>query len=282
MNINRPSVQKANRRIRDRKRAQHSRDRLRELKAWLGNNYPNITVEEFKSMQNFQKKQRNEEVSQEMIAELASTWKSIQAKAANRNQEPSPNRAEFFEGIQRSLHPLVEVSQSHIKNAGVGVIVSRWYPYCPPGVIYRFHGAMHTGYEVPPGDCIQLNHHTHLVLKLDHPTEEKRYYPANYVNRPISRLLRGEDYLSKVNIELYETQNLRNSNSTMTCKYVTVTEKVRTGHELLMPYGFQYRITDNPPNSLVEDNIRSSSTSEGGSDGREEEERSHKRGRLGR
>ena len=214
-----------------------------------------------------------------MIAEIASGWKTIKAKAENKNYDPTNIRLEFFMGVQKSPYPIVEVSESHIKNAGVGVIASQWYPYCPAGVIFPFCGQIHTGTDVPKRDCVKLNHRSHILLDLDHPAEEKKHFPANYVNRPISHQLTGDAYLAKVNLELFNTQNLRASNCSMKSRYVEVVNKVPSDHELLVPYGFLYQMAEHHPHSTDRGDNLPPAGNPGADESGEEEKRSKKRPR---
>jgi len=152
---------------------------------------------------------------------------------------------EFFKDLQATPYPLFERRTSNIKGAGMGVFVTRWYPWAPSGSILWFHGALVTD-TASPCDYIYINKTWKLQLT---SYEEPPLHLANFVNNQLSPVLNRAEVEARlwplVVRQNYQMTNCRiigrmhEESRTHTYRLETVL-RVPTGMELLTAYGTHY------------------------------------------
>jgi len=158
-------------------------ERDSDLAEKLGQAGLEVSLAQYKSMASYQKRQGRGDLGLDKIARVACTWNHILLHAKGNMLRDKQLR--FFKRIQYSGSMLLEVRPSLIKNAGLGVFVANWYPFCPPGVVFSYVGLKITGPPFPKGDSVHINKRTRLLqIERDHPLGLKHLYPANYITAP--------------------------------------------------------------------------------------------------
>ena len=227
-----------------------------ELKDWIKATSPDIPPKDFVAMARHQIKQKRYTLSNEVLAKLTRTWITMQQMARTDGVIFLSQRIDYFLRLQKGTYPLLEVKPSLIKGAGLGVFVTTWFPYCPMGAPFPFAGPV-VGPPFPDCDSIYISKDKRKLLKQDHPPAERGWDAANYINRPLSKDLTGREYSRRLDNPLVVKQNMRRSNCSISGMLVKTKNPIPAGHELLVPYGAQYRIvsTDlhSSDDSLVEE-----------------------------
>ena len=181
---------------------------------------------------------------EEEITELTKTWKSILKYSDTKKKITIENRIAFWVELASAKYPLFEKKASNIRQAGKGVFVTNWYPYCPKGAMLPFVGEIQRG-RPATGDCIAVGTHC-LALT---PFEEPTIHFGNFVNNPIRSGLDPEEYnrrafqvpqrLDIQNCKL-EGQIVVGSVEWHTLR-MEVMKALPPGTELLGPYGRAYQ-----------------------------------------
>jgi len=235
------------------------KQRNRDLEDRLAESTPAVTVHEYKATIKFMKSQGRDIDDFAQVLLTARRWFDLQYNANPRSNLTQADRLQCFQRIQMSSEPLLIVKPSLIKGAGLGVFVSDWYPYCPPGAVYGFVGEMVSGPVFPDGDSVHINKHKRLLLTKDHPLEAKHLHPANYINCPIRGILSADEYSERLVDPLITKQNLRCSNCDISQTTVKISQRLKPGTELLVRYGKQYTLP--VPSSSEDDDSANSDSS---------------------
>ena len=232
-------------------------EREKELAEKLEQSGLELSLAQYRSMAAYQTRQGRDNLSFKMIAEVACSWNNIHL--CIKDNKSRDKRLRFFERVQRSDGVLLEVKPSLIKNAGLGVFVANWYPFCPPGAIFGYVGSKVKGPPFPEGDSVYINKRTRLQIERDHPVGLKHLYPANYINCPIRGNLSEEEYKDHLVEPSSTSQDMRVANCVIVGTTVRVIRRLEPGTELLVRYGAQYVLADSgDSNDDVSDNCSDS------------------------
>ena len=197
------------------------------------------------------------EVPQADLSELTKNWKTILEHCDYRKKITIEDRITFWNGLATSKYPMFVKRASMIRNAGQGVFVTPWYPYCPKGAMLPFHGIIWNSPSPPTDrDCIGPPGNHYVVLT---PFEEPTVHFGNFVNNPLSSDLAPEEYRRRVHdtTQRLDVQNCKLEGHIILGSLRTHTYRMETmktllqGVELLGPYGRAYRAGHRQANFAV-------------------------------
>ena len=103
------------------------------------------------------------ELADKDFEELVSNWSRVKEYCNCKEGYTVGQRIQFWNKLAKSKFPMFVKKTSDIHDAGHGVFVSHWYPYCPAGAFLVFNGRLSTD---PPNDEDSIHISDELKLEL--------------------------------------------------------------------------------------------------------------------